>query len=235
MFIFRKKNNVKAKINSVKLMFNKQVTDLDLLIYSGNTLLDTLTITTDSEGVANVPINRVISCESDTNFFVLYDHNQLIAQDAKAITNNVTLPYENIKFLDIKPVKIESSKDKRTVYYDNIEPSVSYLANVDYSVMIDITNVLITNKLMFASAIKLQFALDIYKLFATNDNVRINKNQRNIDKQYILVQTGDQYTNTLFSEYKTEIERLRTSIQNAMVDAISFPAPKRNFVTFNQS
>jgi hypothetical protein len=223
-FSFIRNANIKLKINRIGLHFTEAVTDLTFSVYNQNTLITTFTgSTTDNNFVWVDVADLELDTEKAGEWFILYDQDDLGA--AKAINNELDIKSNVSNFVQINQIEVASGTDLKTVSQNDFVYYQSNIANIDYTILPDLTNWITLNKYIFAEAIKYQFCIDIYKMFITNDNVRSNRNERNIDLDLLKsnVYSTDETSETLIKKYNKVIHELRKSIGRAKIDNINLP------------
>lgn len=99
---------------------------------------------------------------------------------------------ELTKYIQISPFKIKAPStfneypemwDISTITYPN---TVNFGMNARISVLCDISDIIIEQRQMFANVIQLQVAYNILRTMAMNPDVRVNRNQFNVDRNSIL-------------------------------------------------
>ena len=95
---------------------------------------------------------------------------------------------ELTKYIQISPFRNDSKNGEELFnIQSNVYTSATcYGMNVQFTVSCDITDFIISERLVFANAISLQMAAYVLRELALNPNVRQNANQLNIDRESIL-------------------------------------------------
>lgn len=95
---------------------------------------------------------------------------------------------ELTKYIQISPFRNDSKQGENlfNIQSSVYTPATCYGMNVQFTVACDITDFIISERLVFANALSLQMAAYILRELALNPNVRQNANQLNIDRESIL-------------------------------------------------
>jgi hypothetical protein len=232
---FNKKKNVKAKINKIGIFFTDVVTDLEFTLWCQNTKITSQKLTSTSNDFAWFDLTGFdLSIDNGGDYYLTYESDDLISLSVQAIDNEWKNSLTVSNFLDFNYFTVATGSDLKTVSTANYKQDC-FISNIDYSIFPDITNFLVNNKNIFAQAIKLQFAIDIYKLLQTNENKRTNNAQRTIDKDFLLLQTTDKRaeSDSLINKFMFEIDNIKKSIANAKVDCLSFPKTTKTIQSFS--
>ncbi len=219
-----KNSNVKLKINRIGLHFSGAETDLTFYLYNQNTEQTTFTGSVTGNDFVWVDVSSVeITNDKNGAWFLFYKQADLTNT---AINNNCFIPTNTSNFIKINPFKCDASTDLNTIDSGDFQSTNSYIAELDFSIVPDLTGWITYNKLIFARAIKMQFILDIYKMMLANENVRSNRNQRNIDTEsieFMKLNVYDSESETMAKELNFEIETLRKSFGKAKIDRVTLP------------
>lgn len=99
---------------------------------------------------------------------------------------------ELTKYLQISPfrVKVEKGWSKVPALFDNggiiYDNTCCYGINVEVSVGCDLSDFIIEQRAMFATALQRQVAVDVLRTMAMNPEARVNRNQTNVGRMDIL-------------------------------------------------
>ena len=221
--LFRNKN-IKVKINRIGLHFTQPNTDLTFYLYNQNTLISTFTASNISDDFIWVNVKDIeITGDKAGSWYLFYKRSDVYGF---AVNNKINIKKNTSNFLVLNQFEVPDGTDLKTINESDFKYYQSNIANIDFSVVPDLTNWLIYNKLIFASAIKLQFAIDIYKMFLANENVRANRTERNINIQDLRTSIYSKDAETILKQLLEEIENLRLSFGKAKIDNINLPKDK---------
>jgi hypothetical protein len=228
---FIKNDNIKVKLNRIGLQFSGAVTDLDFYLFNQNTQVATFTASSTGSDFVWVDLSGIeLTGEKAGSWFLYYDQTGLTET---AINNDIYIHSNLSNFLQFNPFTAEVGADLNLIDSGDFDSATAYIANLDFSVVPDLTGWITYNKELFANAIRLQFGLDAYKLMFTNENARINAKERNVDAELVKLNVYNEDGKTVVKELADEIEILRNSIGRAEIDCVSLPSDNGYLVNFN--
>lgn len=220
-FDFIRNANIKLKINRIGLHFTGAVSNLRFYVYNQNTQIFSFLASSVSNDFIWVDVSNIeLTTDYKGSWFLYYSRNGLTQE---AVNNQVIIPDNLSNFVKINSFECAAGTDLKTIDDSDYFPNTSFIANLDFSILPDLTNWITYNSYIFAEAIRLQFSLDMYKLFITNANVRSNISERNVDLSLL---KGDIYTTdneTVSKKLNEAITNLRMSIGKAKIDNINLP------------
>lgn len=118
---------------------------------------------------------------------------------------------EITKYLQISPFQLHAPTtfaeypemwDVADIAYTN---TTNYGLNLEVSVMCDLTDFIIEQRAMFATALQLQVATNLLRTIAMNPNARVNRNQANVSKSDVIYEL-DGNVNTMQRGLGTDLE-----------------------------
>lgn len=226
---FIDKQNKRVKFNKIVLQFSQPVTDLEIFLYNQNTKITSQKFTTTSNDAVVFDLTDFdISASSKGNFYLFYKSNDLITVGSEAINNENMIAYNLSDFVRVYPFIADETIDLKLIQLNISNTRDSYIANLNFSIFPDITDFLVQNKIIFANAIKLQFAVNMYNQFLTNENLRTNNSERTINKELVNLNIYNIETtvDTLKRQLLQEIENIRLSVSKAQIDCVNLPNDK---------
>lgn len=228
---FIKNENIKLKINRIGLHFSEAVTDLTFYVYNQNTQQATFTSSCISNDFVWIDVTDIeFEAEKQGSWFLYYKRSDLTTE--KAINNEIYIPINLSNFIKINPFEYTDGDDLKLVDSEDYVKNSSFIANIDYSIVPDLTRWITYNKNLFAQSIKLQFAIDMYKSFLSTDKVRINDTERNMSNELLNANIYTKEAETLKKQLDDSIDELRISIGKAKIDNINLPT-EGNIFNYN--
>jgi hypothetical protein len=173
---FKSSDHLLVTINKIASQFSENES-FTLYLYNQNTKVKEITITSNSKELSFDDIDDV-DLSGEGRWFLYYDQDDLTGQ-----AYNWPL-YSNSSYIDIKSFEVPNTT---TDFINSVNSWSfnSYGLGLDYSVKCDLTSFLLSNKLIFAEAIHLQFQYTILETFLYNPDVKFSVEGRNMELQAI--------------------------------------------------
>lgn len=226
-FDFIKNQNIKVKLNKIGLYFAGAAGAITIYLYNQNTLITSQSCTVSTNNFTWFDLTGFeLTTTYDGSWFLYYSRNGLTFE---AVNNELFIPVNLSNFIKINPFEVAAGTDLKNVTGDNYVYNSSFIANLDYSIVPDLTEWITYNKNLFGEAIKMQFGLDIYKMFLENDNTRSNRTERNIDLATVKASIYTSDAETVNKQLNDTITQLREAIGKAKIDNINLPTKGNMF------
>lgn len=228
---FIKNENIKLKLNRIGLHFTEAVTDLTFYVYNQNTQQTTFTASCTSNDFVWVDVSSVeFESEKPGSWFLFYKRSDLTTE--KAVDNEIYIPTNISNFIKINSFEYTDGDDLKLVDPEDYVSNSSFIANIDYSIVPDLTKWITYNKNLFAESIKMQFAIDMYKSFLSNNENRSNNIERNMSSELLNANIYTKSAETLKKQLDDSIDELRLSIGKAKIDNVNLPT-KGNLINYS--
>jgi hypothetical protein len=216
--------HLKIIINRIAGQFSEDENPT-LYLYNQNTLVTSFEITTIAKQFQFTDITDV-SISGEGRWFLFYNQDDLTGQA-------YNWPLHSTKYVDILPFEVPNT----TTDFVNTVNSYginSYGLGIDFSVFADLTPFILTNAQMFAECIHLQWQYDVFEMFLMNPDVKINMNQRNIDRdqvrELLLVDLKGETKHSLVSMLD---RAYKTLIKSLDFGEVALPGENDNLITYN--
>lgn len=223
----------RMEVEKISLQFSENQTITIKLFESGNqTAIKSENLVYTGAGSIEWHSLTGWTLEGNKNYWIVYDQTAITGTATNAIetANNFTriANYPNGKFITISAFETtEAMTSLWEVNKNAYSIDSNYGLNFTYSVRCDYTDFIIDQKNIFANAIAKNVAISILRELAYNANTRINRNEKNINRNEILFEIeGDTqgregglilaFTNALksISFDKTQIDSMTLPVRN---------------------
>lgn len=204
-------NTVKYKLHKVGLIFSTAATVTVKIFKQGEVAAIHSEIFTLSaaKNLEWFEFNTAIELEAKTVYYVGYypdgkEYYELLYNDE--IKPN--------KFFDVVGFRKADGGDPTAIWNSRTDEesySKSYGVNLKMSAYCDYTELILEQKLLFASALNKRFAIDTLKRIIHNPEANVNRHLKSKDVNFLVFElqgNNDLNENSLISQYKKELEAI---------------------------
>lgn len=210
-----KNSNVSVIINNILLEFIEQQT-VKILVFNSaaKSPVKTLEVTAEEKTVTEGSLKQTMNSYEywGGRWFIGYLRSGLTKKAAKRNFELADLPYFFGDLVDIKAMRIDGWDTEEMFDMNDIEyTSEAYGLNMELSLYRDFTELVLTNRNRFASALQYQVAVNVVDLIS--NSIRSNKQER-LSKSNALLELAGNKNNYRVPELVGLHDRLIAEIKN---------------------
>ena len=220
-------DNLKIVLNRIGTQFSANQTNLNLYLYKNNTLVTTIALSSLVAGEFNFTDITDAELSGEGKWYLFYNQDNLTG-----VAYNWPVNFSS-SYTDIYPFEVANTT---TDFVNDVSAYTvnSYGLGLDYSIYADLTQFILTNISMFAEVIQLQWQYDILELFLLNPEVKLNLNQRNIDRNETReILLGELKSETAYSLASRLSRAYKNLLKSLDFGDITLPGDDEQFITFN--